>query len=141
MTEHKSHVIKLFKDAGLKDSTIQFAEPLGLSHIASGNALVFEQFPNNREDVFVKTKGYFHQAIGVYRSRALEVFSVFYWIESIIYLPIHIFNYLGVSPESQFTKIFQLFWWFGAAVISIFYALYSPEINILLREWISKMIS
>ena len=141
LSEHKSHVIKLFKDAGLKDSTIQFIKPLGLSHVAHGNAWVFDQFPNDREEVVGKTIDYFHQAIGVYRLRAREVFNPLYWIEFIIYLPKHVFNYLGVSPESVVIKIAQLIYWSVATVVSIICALYTPEIDMFLKDWISQLIS
>jgi len=122
LSEHKSHVIKLFKDAGLENSTIQ------RGNVATGDVWVFEQFSSYADDEVVeKTREYFHQAIGVYRSRALEVFNPIYWIEFIIYLPKNIINYLGGPPESIITKIIQLIYWLG----SIFYAL----------EWLSKIIS
>lgn len=142
LSEHKFHVIKLFKDAGLEDSTIQFVTPLGMSHVASGNAWVFAQFPSySSEEIIAKTRGYFHEAIGVYRSRAREVFNPIYWIEFIIYLPKHIFNYLDVPPECVITKIGQLIYWLIVTSSSIFYALYTTEINALIREWLNKIIS
>ena len=141
LSEHKSHVIKLFKDAGLKDSTIQFVKPLDFSHVASGNAWVFDQFPNNREEVVGRTIDYFHQAIGVYRSRALEVFNPFYWIEFFIYLPKHVLNYLGFSPESVIIRIAQIIYWSAATVVSLIYALYTSEINMFVKNWINQLIS
>ena len=138
LSEHKSNVIKLFKDADLEDSTIQFATPLGMGQVATGNAWVFDQFPSHREEVVGKTRNYFHQAIGVYRSRALEVFNPIYWVEFIIYLPKHIFNYLGVPPDGVIIKIFQLIYWLVATLVSIFYSMYTTEINELIREWLIK---
>lgn len=141
LSEHKSDVIKLFKDAGLKDSSIQVTEQIVYSHLSVGNVSVFYQFPSNREEFVGITRRYFHQAIGVYRSRAWEVFNPFYWIEFIIYLPKQFLNYVGVSPESIIVKMFQLIYWSVATVLSILYALYTPEINMLVKEWISRLIS
>ena len=141
LSEYKSRVIKLFEDAGLKDSTVQFATPLGFSQVATGNAWVFDQFPSYREEFVGKTRNYFHQAIGVYRSRALEVFNPLYWIELIIFLPKHIFNYVGVSLEGIIIKIAQLIYWLICIMVSMMYTLYTPEINMFFRDWINQLIS
>ncbi len=137
LVQDKSQVIKLFKDANLQDSKFQFEALVGQSHIATGNAWVFDNFPSYREEVVGRTIGYFHQAIGVYRSKSVEVFNPFYWIELIIYLPKHVLNYLGVLPESVIVKIIQLLYW----LVSILYLLYATEINVFIKEWISKLIS
>lgn len=141
LVENKSNVIKLFKDAGLEDSIFSFETPVGLSHVGVRDASFFDNFPNNRIDIVRRTDAYFHQAIGIYRSRMLELFNPNYWIEFIIYLPRQVFNYLGISHESVILKVFQLLYWLIVAVITILYALYSPEINILGRDWINKVLS
>ena len=137
--EHKSQVIKLFKDAGVKDSAVGVAQPVGYGQIRLGNASVFANFPHRREDIVVSTLRMFSEAVGVYRSRTLEAFNPLYWIEFIRNLPRHILSYLGVSSESVVIKIFQLIYWIVGAVFSFLVALYKPEIEKLVRDLMSKL--
>jgi len=139
LVEHKSKVIKLLQDAGVKDSYRGIAEPLGYMQIQTANVSVMANFPNRRRDFFVIMKGMFHQAIGVYRSRILETFNPLYWIEFLVNLPRQVLNYLGVSSESLVTKIFQLIYWTVSALLGFLFALYRSEIQTLVRDWISKL--
>lgn len=82
----------------------------------------------------------FHEAIGVYKSRLLETFSPIYWIEFAINLPKKILEYLGIAPESIVIKIFQLIYWIVGAVLGFLYALYKPEIQTLVKDWLSNLI-
>ncbi|KAA3659973.1 MAG: hypothetical protein DWQ10_07675 [Calditrichaeota bacterium] len=140
MTEYKSRVIKLLKDAEVKDSYVGFAEPLGLGQIQTGSLSVMSNFPNAREDIVSLMLTMFHQAIGVYRSRIKDSFNPLYWIEFVLTLPKQVFGYLGIPAESLITKIVQLLYWIIAAVTSILFALYKPEIGKLVREWLKKVI-
>jgi hypothetical protein len=137
--EHRSQVIKLFKDAGISDSCLPTAEFVGYGQIATGDASVFHNFPHNRRDMVVATVRMFDEAVGVYRSRTLEVFNPFYWIEFIINLPKHILSYLGVSSESVVIKILQLIYWIAGVVVGFLIALYRPEIEKFVRDLISKL--
>jgi hypothetical protein len=139
LVEHKSQVIKLFKDAGVKDNVVGVAQPLGYGQIQVGGTSVFANFPHRREDIVKFTFNMFGEAIGVYRSRTLEAFNPLYWIEFIINLPKHSLSYLGVSPESVVIKIFQLIYWIAGVVVGFLFALYRPEIEKLVRDFISKL--
>jgi len=139
LVEHKSQVIKLFKDAGIEDGYRGVVEPLGYGKIQTAQVSVFANFPNRREDFVSLTMEMFYQAIGVYRSRVLETFNPLYWIEFVINLPKQVLSYLGVSPENLVVKIAQLIYWIVCAVLGFLFALYKSEIETLVRDWISKL--
>ena len=90
--------------------------------------------PVRREDIVRITLGMFHRAIGVYRSRMIETINPLYWIETIIFLPRQILNYLGVTPESVIIKIAQLIYWLAAFVFGI----YRFEVEEFVRGLLSK---
>lgn len=140
LSQHKSQVIKLFRDAGVKDLSVGVAEPMGFGQIRVGSTSVSANFPHRREDIVNMTYRMFEEAIGVYRSRALEAFNPVYWIEFVINLPKHILSYLGVSPESVVIKTFQLIYWAVGVVVSFLAALYKPEIEKLVRDFISSKL-
>jgi hypothetical protein len=140
MVGHKSQVIKLFQDAGVEDSYRVVVEPLGFRQIQTAKVSVWANFPNSEEYFAVLTTRMFHQAIGAYRSRVLETFNPLYWIEFVINLPRQALSYLGVSPESATIKIAQLAYWVVGAVFGFLFALYKPEIEKLVRDWIDKLV-
>ena len=140
LLENKTTIIKLLKDAGIKDEIVGSAEPVGFGYVRTGNASVFDNFPNAREDVFGVTRRMFHDAIGVYRSRIFETFSPLFWIEFVINLPKRFLTYLGLSPESIVIKLSLLFWWIFAAVFGFVYALYKSEVENAVRTWMGKII-
>jgi hypothetical protein len=136
--EDKPQIIKLLKGAGIKDSYLPHVEPVGYGRLVTTNISVFDNIFNTREDVVVNTLGMFHQAIGAYRSRVYETFNPLYWLEAGLNLPKHLSAYLGVSPESVLAKIAQLVWWVTLTLGSLLYALYRPEVETLVKAWISK---
>jgi hypothetical protein len=140
LVEHRSRVIRLLQDAGVQDSYRGVSEPVGYMQIRTGDASVMANFPSRREDFFVVMKGMFHQANGVYRSRILETFNPLYWVEFVINLPGQILGYLGVSPESLLTKIFQLIYWLVGGLLGFLLALYRSEIETMARDLIRKLM-
>lgn len=130
--EHQPAIISLFKKAGLEDGTVTVVEPLGFGYVQHREAPLFENLTARREDIVGLTIQNFHKAIGVYRSRMLEAFSPFYWLEVIVYLPRNVLVYLGVPPESVFVKIAQLFYW----AFSIILGLVKEQVFVMLRDWV-----
>jgi hypothetical protein len=139
LVEHKSKVLKLLQDAGVKDSHRGIAQPLGFMQIQTSNVSVMANFPNRRDDFFVLTRGMLHQAIGVYRSRILETFNPLYWIEFIVNFPKQVLSYLGVSPEKLVVKIAQFVYWVVGAVVGFLLTLFRPEIETLVRDWLNGL--
>lgn len=127
-------VIKLFKEAGVKDSVFPLVEPVGLGQIATYKLSIFDNFPNRTETAVGITGVMFDQAIGVYYSRAFETFNPFYWIEFIIYLPRNILSYIGVPTENSTTKVLQFFYWFVGSVLTLIYTAYSDEISEIIKN-------
>lgn len=132
--ENQLQVINLFKGAGVEDSTVTHVEEIGYGNLQSSRPSVFKNMPVRREDIVRITLGMFHRAIGVYRSRMIETINPLYWIETIIFLPRQILNYLGVTPESVIIKIAQLIYWLAAFVFGI----YRFEVEEFVRGLLSK---
>ena len=139
-TESKPQIVKLFKGAGIQDSIIPHAEPVGWGHISTGHASVFSNMTRLRQDVVSLVLDMFHQAIGVYRARMIETFNPLYWVEFIINLPREILIYLGVSAGSVIVKISQLVYWISAFIMSFLFALYRTELEAFFRSWIDTFV-
>lgn len=138
LLEKRAQVVALLKDAGVADSYIGFAEPLGMMQVQTGNASVFDNFPNAREDMASIMNTMLLQAIGTFRARIWQTFNPLFWIEFLINLPRHTLSYLGVSPNAVVVKLAQLGWWLVGAVLGFLYALYKPELESLIRAWLSR---
>lgn len=107
----KREIINLFKKAGISDSKIPVTQPIGFGKISTFNASVFENFPNRHVDHISIVLAMFSEAEGVYRKRLTDSINPLYWIETIIYLPRAIIQYLGLNTETITTKILQVLWW------------------------------
>jgi hypothetical protein len=136
LLEKRAQVVALLKDAGVDDSYVGFAQPVGFMQIQTGNASVFDNFPSAREDIATIANTMLLQAIGTFRSRIWQTFNPLFWIEFLIYLPRHAFKYLGVSPDGVVVKLAQIVWWIACAVFSFLYALYKPELELLIKTWL-----
>ncbi len=61
----------------------------------------------------------FEEAIGEYKSRCLEVFSPLYWINTVIYLPQKILQYIGLPSETWIGRILNAIWWISVAIYTV----------------------
>lgn len=136
--EMKAQVVGLLRDAGVSDSYVGTAQPMGYGYIATGNTSVMDNFPNARDDIATLTNAMFLQALGTYRSRMIDTFNPLRWIEWLIHLPRYMLRYLGVSADGAITKLAQIIWWIVCAVVGFSYALYKPELELLVKGWIGK---
>ena len=135
LSEHKTQVIKLFKDAGIEDAPIPFAQPVGYGNIVTGNASSFDNFPSRREDVAHNTVDMFDQSIGVYRMRMWETINPLYWIDAIIYLPRTVLSYLGVSSDNIGAKLLQVMYWAGGVAL----IWYRPDLKKFVEELVKQV--
>lgn len=141
LKQNQHQVIKLFKDAGIKDSVCPVAEPVGMRHVSTSNISIFSNvFIVHNQYVKSIVIGMFEQAIGVYSSRIKETFNPVYWIETGIYLPKNMFSYLGVDSESVVIKIFQILYWTIGIIITGIYALYKNELDPIIKNIIEYII-
>jgi hypothetical protein len=138
--QNKLQIVRLFKNAGIQDQTLPSIDPIGFGYVQTSHPTVFNNLTFKRNDFVNATIGMFYESIGVYRYRMLETINPLYWIESIIFLPKTLLNYLGVSPESVVIKIVQLFYWVISAFILFFLGLYRAEFENIVRDLIAKII-
>ncbi len=136
LRESKAQVVKLFRDAGVKDSYVSVANPIGYGQLSVKEASVFDNFPNARKDFAHPILGMFREAIGTYRARMLETFSPFYWLDTLILLPREVLGYLGVPAENVVVKIGQVVWWVAGLLLTTLLALYRPELRALIERWL-----
>jgi uncharacterized membrane protein len=63
------------------------------------------------------------------------------WIAKWVKLILHgcLLNYLGLPSESVVIKIAQLMWWIAGAVFGFVYALYRPELEAVIKNWLGKV--
>lgn len=135
LRESRAQVVKLFKEAGVKDSYVSVANEIGYGKLSIKEASVFDNFPNSREDFAYAILAMFREAVGTYRARMLETFSPLYWIEAIINLPREVLGYLGVPAESVVVKILQILWWIAGLALTTLLALYRPELKTFIESW------
>lgn len=128
-------IINLFKNAGIKDVVVTNVEFIGFGHFQSSHPSVFENLTVTRNDVVGAALNMFHKSIGVYRSRMLETINPLYWLEFIIFLPKHLLNYIGISPESIFIKIIQIIYW----LLVFLFGVYREDFEGAIREWITNL--
>lgn len=118
--EHTQSVEKLFKGAGLPDSTIPVCQPVGWGQIMTGETSLFYNLANQRSDIVGLVLQNFSIARGSYRSKILECFSPLYWINFVIFLPSKLIRYIGFSPDGVFSKILQVIYWFATPLLIYF---------------------
>jgi len=139
LTESRQKVISLMNEAGVSDGFVSHVQPAGYGLLTTANVSVFNNFPNNREDMFQIMVTKFHEAIGVYKSRIIDTISPVYWIQLIIYLPKNIFMYLGVEKNSIIIKIFQIIWWAFGIIFMILLRVYQIEIANSIKPFINSI--
>lgn len=113
-------VTKLFKSAGIEECYFAVAEPVGYGYIHTASVPHFVNLANMRKDIVSATLSGFEQSKAIFRSRLIETFSPLYWVKSAIFLPKHLFLYLGVSADSVFVKITQVIYWIGTPLLIAF---------------------
>ena len=118
--QYTAALVQLFKQAGMKDRQIPFVQPMGYGQILQGHTSLFSNMNNLREDVVSNMLKCFAEAKGTFKHRIFENFSPIFWINQILFLPRTVLEYLGVSGESIFTKIFQLLYWIITPLLVIF---------------------
>ncbi len=137
---HRTQIINLLKGANISDPHIPVVQPRGHGQLVSFNASAFLNFPSlDPEQSFVMVMC-FNDAIGVYRERVKESFSLFYWVNLVIFLPKNILIYLGVKPENISVKILQVLWWLMAPIGTAAFALYKKEILLFIKGLIERML-
>ena len=117
--QYKEEIKSLFKEAGLKDSSVLHQEFLGFGKFAKMHLSVYDNLTNRREDIVSNIHLRFNEAIGVYRKRYSESYNPIFWIDFIVKLPQYIMQFFGVLPEKIAVKIFVLIYWIAAILFGL----------------------
>lgn len=99
----------LLKKLGIKET-----------YINGTTSSLFTNISNNSRIVSTYIKNAFESAVGVAKYNLKQCFSLFYWINLVLFLPKNILVYLNVSAESIFTKLFQLIYWIASILLTLF---------------------
>lgn len=140
LTEHKSQIANLLEGAGVQDTVIGFTEPAGWGFVRHGEASVLMNLTNRRADVVSAFSKMLYEAKGTYRARALETFNPIYWIEFVIFLPRKLLGYLGIAPEHLVVKVTQLIYGVAVFIGAFLFALYRPDVEQLVKNWIDSIV-
>ena len=77
----------------------------------------------------------FLEAIGTFKKRKNETFSLIYWLETIAFLPQKLLSYFNLVPNSFLSKIFNCIYW----LISFLFTFFREEIKELVLKIIEKL--
>ena len=113
-------ITKLFQRAGIKQDLSKTCEYLGAGLFSPGKFSLFKNMGVLREDIPPKMINLFSRAEGAFRARALECFSPFYWIESLLFLPQKIIKYIGLNSDNVFSRISQILYWIIVTLLVAF---------------------
>lgn len=121
---YKHKFIKLMKNANIDEPIFATATPIPGGSYASHTSSIFDVFPSKGPVVAPLTLRCFEEAIGEYRDRIQECFSLFYWIDIIVFLPKSLLRYLNIDNEKVAYKIcnisLTILWWVVAIIAAIF---------------------
>lgn len=135
---YKQNIIKLFKNAGLKDNYEPISVPTGYGMVTTTKTSLFDNIFYDSKKNAGQVKQYFLEAKGVYRSRIFESFNPIYWIKCCIFLPKMIIEYLGLNSDTIFTKISQIIFWL---IDSILIVKFKDQILGFIETLITKLFS
>ena len=130
--QYKGEIKKLLKNANISDSYIPMSQHLGLGQISNGNASVYLNFPSRIIPIASSLSNKFDEAIGTYRNRVFESFNPIYWIETLIFLPKNLLQYIGLDSEKVAFKLCNILltfiWW----ILGVLLLFFKPQINDLI---------
>lgn len=137
--EKRQIVVKLMKKANVEDSFRPRVEPAGYGQLSAGHISVFSNLTVLHEDIIRVVMNKFHEAIGVYRHRMLESFNPRFWLEFLIFLPKHMFLYLGIASDKLVVKGAQLLYWLLASLFGILGISFKPEFTTFIKSIMEKL--
>lgn len=136
-SQYKGEVKKLFLGANIPDSCIPTSQAIGYGQIANANASVYLNFPSKVMGIAAALTDKFDEAIGTYRTRFLESFSPLYWIETILFLPKNLLQYIGLDSEKIAFKLCNILltfiWW----CLGVAFMFFKPQ----LQEFLISLIN
>ena len=107
LNESQTEIVRLFEQANLAPKNISVVERMGYGYIKAGHVRAWNHLTNIRIDIVDSNQKSFHEAIGYFRARRNETFSIVYWIECLVFWPRNLLAYLGLGKDSALVKILQ----------------------------------
>ena len=101
-SECKTEIIRLFEQAELSSRPVPVFEdfPLGNNlRVETGAVQAWDHLTVTDERFVASNRGTFHQAIGYFRARRNETFSIVYWVELAVFHPRKIVAALGGNED------------------------------------------
>jgi hypothetical protein len=111
---------KLFYEAGIEDSIIPAAKPIGYGYIASTNVSSFKNMQFLGSDVVPIIDMAFNQAITIFKQNIVDAINPLYWLDLVVFLPKHITYYLNIPSDKIGVKISQIIWWILSLIFLLF---------------------
>lgn len=108
---YEAAVTRLFKQAKLEDYVFPWDEWAAAGVVRKSKARLFKNMGAVNNYTVAAMRQYFLKAEGVFRSNIIECFSPFYWIQTLIFLPSRLCEYLGMSADQVSSRILQLLYW------------------------------
>lgn len=102
LLEEKLQLKKLFNQAGISERSEDFMKPIGYGYLKKCQINYFENIHIPNENIARYFNDSFLEAIGFFKKRRNESFSVFYWLFLIFNIPKHFFIYFGKEPKGIF---------------------------------------
>jgi hypothetical protein len=102
---------KLFYEAGIEDSIIPAARPIGYGYIVSANVSSFKNMQFLGSDVVPIIDMAFNQASTIFKQNIVDAINPLYWLDLVVFLPKHITYYLNIPSDNIGVKILQIIWW------------------------------
>ena len=102
--ECQTEIIKQFEQAGLttKPLPVYGEFPLGNNlRVQTGTAKSWEHLTVTDERFVATNRKTFHEAIGYFRARRNETFSIIYWTELLVFHPRKILSYISLVDEAS----------------------------------------
>jgi len=120
ISRHKSAIISLFEQAGIKDFVVSKMQPAGLGYVQTFDLKGFDNIHLIDFQVATNIQTKFDEAIGSFDHKMKQSFNPFFWIESIIYLPKNMINYIAPnSSNGGFIKVLQIIFWIAMILFGL----------------------
>lgn len=111
---------KLLTETRLHTRQIIITYPVGYDMVASSTVSVIDNLYSRHPDIANNIALVFIELTNTYKTRMSEALSPAYWIETVMFLPSRIVDYLGCSPDNVATKLLQILYWLITPILVSF---------------------
>ena len=116
LLRHSHEFVALINGAGIEDSTLAYAEPVGYGQLMTGTASAVQNWLALRQDAVLWTIRAFEQARGVYEARAMSSLNPMHWVVMVVTLPMQAVKWVGGNPDGSLSRALTALWWLVGVV-------------------------